>query len=238
MKFIIIATQRSGTILLTTFLNSHPDLNVYAEESLKFANNLPHNYGANLKYNQLNIKVDLSRFKVIQLIWKNLRNLAISRIINKNKKKFKRPAHIYPSSKLEDAQILISDTNRRRDEFINRLPESIESRVSKEPILIDVEALDREMMHVSQEVVLWNNKLKDQALTIYYEDMCSDQEISEMPIEVSNKICNFLNIKTSRLTSKLKKVNSSNYEEFIVNYKEIRNINDELCSTYLSAISK
>ena len=53
MKFLIIGTQRSGTMLLTTFLNSHPDLNVYTEESLAFANTMPSNYGANFKYNQL-----------------------------------------------------------------------------------------------------------------------------------------------------------------------------------------
>ena len=50
MKFIIYGYMRSGTTMLTTMLNSHPQLKCYAEESVNVLPSLNNNEGINVKY--------------------------------------------------------------------------------------------------------------------------------------------------------------------------------------------
>ena len=98
MKFVITAFQRSGTMMLSSFLNSHPDLTVYGEGKFSTLSKIKNGEGINLKYSQFEAeKIDevLKDFKIIHLIRKNLFNLALSNVINLNKEKYKKPHHYF-----------------------------------------------------------------------------------------------------------------------------------------------
>ena len=101
MKFIIYAWMRSGTTMLTTMLNSHPDLHCFAEESATVLPTLNANQGINIKYPHLQDKEIIKlaeNYKIIHVIRTNLLNLAISNYINDHKEQTKTPtAHIFKS---------------------------------------------------------------------------------------------------------------------------------------------
>jgi len=240
MKFLIIATARSGTTLLTTFLHSHPDLTCYAEEGLDFINNLKNNEGANIKYGRLRDFSHLSKssdFKLIHLIRKDLLYLALSKVINKYKKKLGKPSHIYPGKELKDLGFSISDSYPNRDILINSLAKSARLTTRDNVIYIPILELFWKMLLTTQEVIKWNKKLKGRALTIFYEDITNNNNVNIMPQDIADKICDYIEVKRAQLKTPMKKVNPRNYEDYISNWNQIKNLGKGLRNYYEKRVS-
>ena len=225
MKFLIIATQRSGTIMLTAFLNSHPKLKCYAEEGSNFLKKLKENEGSNLKYNQICSDTPLKDFKILHLVRGNLFALSLSKVINQHKKRYGRPDHVFKSTKVEDLEFPISDDLPKKETFLSSLSSYTKSSYSnKKSITINPWALRWKMLISYCQVTRWLKKLKKyNTLTLRYEDITKGEEVSTMPQEIADKICDFLGVEKQKLTTSMGKVNPKNYEEYIANWNVIRN---------------
>lgn len=234
MKFIILAKQRSGTTLLTNYLNSHPELRCYQEfyfmenevlqaylggdydkreDYFKLFQSLPENNGFNLKYNQISDqKLDRYRekkmkpeIKFIHLIRLNIFEHAISSWINDHKG---------ISGRLH----ALSKENKDKFDYSKKFK-------------ISVKVLNRIMKEIYEDTNKWYLKLKDDenTLILFYEDIIDLNQkdwTSEMPEESSKKVCDFLKVEDRPLTAQLKKVNSPNYGDYILNWREIKELKD------------
>ncbi|MFC1662950.1 hypothetical protein ACFL04_02150 [Patescibacteria group bacterium] len=238
MKFIIIGIQRSGTIMLTAFLNSHPQLTCYAEEGAQFLEELKDNEGSNLKYNHILPNTPLQNYKILHLIRKDLFALSLSKVINKHQSKYGRPAHIFNRSKAEDLEFPISSNYPKRKLLLSTLPQSAKSRnKQKSPVKINPWEIRWEMLKNYYQVTRWNEKLKKyDPLVINYEDITQGGEVNVMPQPIADNVCDFLGVKHCQLTTSMKKVNPKNYEDYIVNWKKISKIGGSITKKYQNKI--
>jgi len=206
MAIIILGRQRTGTTLLSSFLNSHPDLNIEGEilhptrvkagglTVLRNMNN--EKWGFNLKYNHTGewIFSNMKYFKVIHVIRKDLLMMAISSIINTNKKQYKRPS-----------ETLVP--------------------LRKEKWIFDVDKVRMAMNKNRKYMKRWLEKvptLCPNFYTIYYEDFTSEGD-SVKKFE-SSELCSFLKIPEFVFTTKQVKVNATSIKDIAINYKELLNL--------------
>lgn len=239
MKFLIIATQRTGTTLLTTLLNSHPQITCYAEEGIDFISRLEDNQGSNLKYNQIPSNYDLGEYKIIHLIRKDLLALSLSKVINKHKKKYGRPSHAFEVLNTKDLEYPIYNKTPKISHFLRTLSSYTKSAYNDtDPISISRLELSWEMISSYLKVKKWTKKLKNyDTLTVYYEEITNGKEVNKMPQKTSDKICSFLKVKKYPLKTSMKKVNPPNYEKYIINWNSIKNLLPQVRKRYKKAIS-
>lgn len=239
MKFLIVATQRSGTIMLTAFLNSHPELKCYAEEGTSFLAKLKNNEGSNLKYNQITDDTDLKDFKILHLVRKDLQALSLSKVINKHKKRYGRPDHIFKSTKKEDLEFPMSDSLPKKEKFLSALSSYTKSSYSgKNEITISPFELFRKMYSSYRQVSKWLKTLKKyDTMTISYEDITKGGEVNVVPQGIADEICEFLGVEKRELTTSMQKVNPKNYEEYILNWNIIKKVGQGLIQKHKEKIS-
>ena len=77
-----------------------------------------------------------------------------------------------------------------------------------------------------QVEVLGNHK---NLLTLTYEELTDgDKDIKNLNNDISNKICEFLNVDVEDMYSTTMKVNSSKYEKYISNWDDLKQLKDML----------
>jgi hypothetical protein len=241
MKFLIIATQRSGTIMLTAFLNSHPQLKCYAEEGADFLINLKDNEGSNLKYNHVRPETKLQDFKILHLVRKDIFALALSKVINQHKDKYGRPDHVFKSTKAEDLEFPMSDNLPKKEKFLSSLSAYTKSSYQdKGLITISPWELRKKMLYSYYQVTRWIKKLKTyDTLTIFYEDITQGgEETNTMPQNIADQICDFLGVEKHQLTTGMGKVNPKNHEDYIANWKKISQTGSWLLKRYQNKIKR
>lgn len=182
--FIILTNQRSGSHLLNTILDSHPELSCYGEIELhknKRLEELGENEGAVYHYDQYlrlpQPKKNLIRnAKIINLVRNNLNNVARSGIIlGKYKEKLGAKAHYH-----EDAVI-------RHPEF------------PKEEIDIAKNYVLEKRRKALNE--LWDCEM----FTLSYEMLTKDETLSLLPKEQSAPLFRYLGVEPVDIKIDLKK---------------------------------
>ncbi len=212
MKWVILATQRSGTVFLTSLINNHKHLKCYNEYKFlnnklknhnEYYNNMSNNTGFNLKYNHVTVN-NIKDLNVIHLIRKNVFKSSISQWINTHKKITKRESHSFKGNNIYDIKFSIP---------YNDLVFIIRNRIL--------------------EIKKWINYSKkfNNCLTIFYEDLI-DKKLSNRKKTIMNKntqekICNFLNVKSQTMSSSMKKLNPTDYENYILNWNELKKLKEK-----------
>lgn len=235
MKFIIYGYMRSGTTMLTTMLNSHSKLKCYAEESVDTLPSLNNNEGINVKYPHLKygeIKNYLNDYKIIHLIRLNVFNTAISNYINDNKERTKTPtAHIFSTDKLEDDNLYYLT---KEDKHNRQFPQAnVESHkdIDRDKIFVDKRYVEENMKNIHSQIqhqmdVLGNHT---NLLTLTYEDLSGgDKNVEDLNSDISKNICKFLDVDFEDMYSTTIKVNNSNYEKYISNWDNLKQLKDML----------
>ncbi len=251
MKFLLLSTQRSGSHLLRKYLGSHPQLE--CEDEIEFnkqiaikalkenikgfkglyldgkhksfllkydkdfplgvLDHLPENSGFLVQYNQLDPQINLSGVNVIHLIRKNLLERAISVYINKYQLWGSKVDHLTKGNQFQ------ADFSRR-------------FKVSRWEI-------KRTIADTKEQILFWDAKLRKEGancLTIDYDDIFSDRSLTreweeneqpvKMPEAVAEKMCRFLGVECHEMTSPLKRVNTPNYQDYIINWKRIERLRE------------
>lgn len=213
MKVIIFSTYRTGSMMLLSFLDSCLQIKSYGEKSSKFLNKMSDYSMVSIKYDFWKQKTlpDIRQYKIIHLIRKDLLKLTLSNIMNDNKGNYKRPGHIFTAQEKR----------------------SLTSKNFK--ITINPNLLLSKMEFLGLEVISWYKKLQAISIPLYYEDLTEDKDIHIMPKPITVKILKFIGIRYQKLITGLYKVND-NYESYIENWDEIKNIGIEYRQAYLTAI--
>ena len=204
MAIIIFGRQRSGTTLLTSFLNSHPELKIEGEilhptrqvrgAGAKVINNISNQYwGFNLKYNHVSnwITSNFSKFKIVHVLRRDLLSMAISSIINTNKPKYKKP----------------SETKEK---------------IKTQKYYFDIEKVKNVMTQNKKLVSRWVKNLSEcyeNVYPVFYEDFTKGG--TDVKTWSSLKLCNFLEIIDVDFETDCVKVNPTNVEEIAINYEEL-----------------
>ena len=224
MKFIIYGYMRSGTTMLTTMLNSHPELKCYAEESVNVLPTLNNNEGINVKYPHLKpgqICDYLDDYKIIHLIRTNVFHTAISNYINDNKEATKTPtAHIF--SKNENLYYLTKQD--KHDRQLSKANKESHKNIDSDKIHVDVNYVMSSMQQIHQQVTSQLNMLSNHknVLTLTYEELTSDDnDVKNLDISLCDTICKFLNVKSHNMYATTMKVNNSQYEKYISNWEDL-----------------
>jgi hypothetical protein len=84
---------------------------------------------------------------------------------------------------------------------------------------------------------MWRERLKEEranCLTVYYEDLFDERSLTKkweanegavvMPREAAQNISNFLGVEYQDLHSYLKRVNTPDYHNYILNWEEIKDL--------------
>lgn len=197
MKFIIVANPRSGTHLLGTFLNSHPELKCYDElftfdhpkrqlvlpyKKIKNIQDIEDGEGFIVMYRQIiNLGEIVRGFKVIHLI-RDLRKNAISYYISYHRIKLglgieAKPHYHYWEKKPDMKDLKISEAS------IGRMARRIKGRRKIA------------MSHINCPV-----------LEVSYEYLCQNKSVPSLSEEKAKPICDFLGVRPMKLTTSLVKV--------------------------------
>lgn len=226
MKFIIYGYMRSGTTMLTTMLNSHSKLKCYAEESVNVLPSLNNNEGINVKYPHLKqgeILNYVNNYKIIHLIRTNVFNTAISNYINDNKQLTKTPtAHIF--SKNENLHYLTKqDKHDKQVPFANK---KHHKNIEIDKIFVDVNYVRSNMQYIHNQITTQLNLLMNYSnvLTLTYEELTSDNDVTNLDENICKTICNFLDIEYENMYPTTMKVNDSNYEKYILNWNDLKDL--------------
>jgi len=251
MKFLIISRARSGSHMLSSMLDSHPDLTCFGEAmDIPWLDRLQEGQGAMIKYNHVHDQALLtadSPFRLIHLVRKDLLELAISNLLLKHAVKTggKLPYHKVHT---DAGDLLIWDCDRkgkpckgektpgvlRVERTKNRYKYTTEKQEDFPIELLTPVSLSSLMSRLSDEILPWHQFLKDKALTVFYEDIVgSSRETSVMPESVSRRICKYLGVAQHAMTTPFKKVNK--YEQRVLPRK-IRHLNLQLRNQYLNAL--
>lgn len=224
MKFIIYGYMRSGTTMLTTMLNSHPQLKCYAEESVDVLPTINHNEGINVKYPHLKPKEILNYlddYKIIHLIRENVFHTAISNYINDNKEFTKTPtAHIF--TKNENLYYITKQD--KHDRQLPKANKKFHKNIDVDKIYVDVKYVRNNMINIHKLVQNQLNilGLHPNVLTLTYEELTeNNKDVKILNENLSNRICKFLGVDIKKMHSTTMKVNDSKYEKYISNWEEL-----------------
>jgi len=208
MAIIIFGRQRSGTTLLTSFLNSHPELKIEGEilhptrqagGNGRIINNISNQYwGFNLKYNHVSnwITSNFSKFKIVHVLRRDLLSMAISSIINTNKPKYKKP----------------SETKEK---------------IKTQKYYFDIEKVKNVMTQNKKLVSRWVKNLSEcyeNVYPVFYEDFTKGG--TDVKAWESSALCNFLGVDNLKFTTDQIKVNSKNLKDIVINWEELETIKD------------
>lgn len=219
--------MRSGATMLTTMLNSHPQLKCYAEESVNVLPTLNDKEGINVKYPHLQpgkIKDYADQYKIIHLIRTNVFHTAISNFINDNKELTKTPtAHIFSENK----DLYYLTNQEKHDKQVPKANRRYHKDIEKDKIYVDVNFVMKSMQYIHQQVNDQLDILRDHTnvLTLTYEELTSnDTDIKKLDTSFSNKICNFLEVEPYEMYTSTMKVNNSKYEKYVSNWDELKQL--------------
>jgi LPS sulfotransferase NodH len=206
--FIIIASKRTGTTMLSRALNMHPDLTIMGEIfKHKYTNySNPTNlvrkwvdkptFGWNLKYGQA--RPTITEYlkpptQIIHLIRNDLLALSLSQKMARNRKFY-------------------------------MVPNSSEITVDVKSFAFDPGTIAHAIKSNHMQIKGWEDRIKDngyRAITIYYEHITHSKTIKIIPKHIAQLILAFIGVEYKKLSTKLVKLNPRP-EDFVKNYDELR----------------
>lgn len=218
-KFILFASGRTGSTLLTNLLNSHPFITCDYEILLKFLENIYQSplfpetyiksqaiksssafYGCDLKYYQLNkmrLPINICPEKIMLNLYESGWKIIYLKRVNILKSSF--------------SNIIA----HKRQQWHN----TSDKPFKKIKIFIDYDELlklikDREEVMIEEENIM--KKIPHLPL-IYEEDLLNSKQHQI----IGDKVCQYLDLESHILKSQYKKVSADNLTEEIQNYEEI-----------------
>ena len=221
--------MRSGTTMLTTMLNSHPNLKCYAEESADVLPTLNENEGINIKYPHLapgEITSLADSYKIIHLVRTNVFQTAISNYINDNKAQTKTPtAHIF--SKNENLYYITKQD--KHDRQIPKANRQSHKNIETDKIIVDYnyvkDAMYRIHNNINKQIEYLNGH--PNVLTLTYEDLTSNgNDITTLDSDISTQLCDFLGVTRYDMYCTTMKVNDNRYEKYIANWEELQSLRE------------
>lgn len=220
MSFAVIGYQRTGTIMLTTALNSHPQIlcegvlrsneakagvdnehnNIFKivkkkynekKKEKEFISNLLKGkdlstvkiWGYNTKYTILNIndyKNMLKNIQIIHILRNNLFENSLSVVTNASKERFNVPAHDFDDIEVKK-EFVLSDS--------------------------DIHKIIKRGKIITNSLKRWKNIFKSHRnyIELSYEDLTSGNNISKLPEQHSDILCDFLGVDILPLSVKIYK---------------------------------
>jgi tetratricopeptide (TPR) repeat protein len=244
-KFVLVATQRSGTVFFESVINSHPHIYCYPEILLSLSYqqewNFYHFWLEKVKQDESNIThpAMLRNFELyLNHIFNNVPGKKAIGIDIKYDQ-FPQILNIFYTLKKNDVKIIhlvrknvlktyISSVLNWNKRSLNRLAHSTKEVPSVKVKIKLGNYLVQELERRKNEIAHYRNffhKNKFKCLEINYEDFFdnSNSESSTIVSPVLNQIYEFLCIKEKRydLTTDLKKTNPNKLAELIENYDEV-----------------
>ncbi len=243
-KFILLATQRSGTGFLSSLLTSHPEIHVYPElllwQDFMEKDNYFHFWRKKVKKSAVNItppgqKQVLSEFfdttfkkkKNCKIVGMNIKydQLAIipdqMHILNR---KFNKVIHLIRKNSLKT---LISTILNIRKEQLGRKSHSTEKYAPHKITLPIDQRLLNDLAIIKRSITenrnRFKNLFKDNYLEIYYEDFFDPNSLDSGKINsgVLKRIYDFFAIDYNfNLKTDLIKTNPDNLQDLLNNYSE------------------
>lgn len=223
IKFAIITQQRSGSNLLRSFLNQHPDIYCYGE-MFSPSGTVKDNF---FKDKDLIVKI---------AFYHKEQNKNIEDYLN----------YLFSSAKKYNAVGIDLKYNQINDEVLNYLLKNdikiihlirkdilatwlsdylVDGRrKNKLPRRIDPKQLKRQMRFTLHSINKYKKQNFKDYLTLSYKEMTDNKNINELPKELTKKILDFLKVDYRKLKSKRMKKNKWDYENMIINYEELKRI--------------
>lgn len=210
-KFIILSRSRSGTNLLLSLLNSHPNIRVDDEifqntGKIDFRERLQHVFSKQPYY------VKARGFKIFyyhpldeqnDALWDTLINMKDLHVVHLVRKNVLRA--------IVSQKIALSDGI-----WLSEKPYDHETR-QKKKIVLDPESIDREI----KKTAMWKSRreanFKEHAvLNVFYEDLSENHD------EQFKIVCSFLNVEYKKPKTNLKKQNPEKLSDLIAGYEELK----------------
>ena len=210
MKFLIIGNRRTGSEMLATFMCSHPSgMWCFKEMAYDFVPKMVDNQGCILRYTELDKweNPNLQEYKLIHILRRNIVAHTVSDIITCCGW---RGAHRY-------------------GEYTEHYPAV--------KMTLDLDKFNRWGKKNVELTLKYFNMFKSTSLPIFYEDITNNITVKTMPQDIADKICDFLGIGRSALTTKMCKVNSMDYKNYITNYQDIENFNADWVVKYKEGVN-
>ena len=245
MSIIIYCHQRSGSQLLTTTLDSHPDIKIASEAQFlleqtpaeyfktrndkkkpQFTRNkmsvegwismLGPNEGCNVKYNQISNILSLSPEK--NKIIHLVRTNILNTVVSDLINKSKKRWGIEAHIYKEDNQTYKNSISEK--DYRARYPEKIN---------IPTQIVKSHYNKIKNNIMLNHAALleySENVLTVHYEDLLgnSNQVEDHLNPEAISKICNFLEISNKHILTVGTKKTGKNLKKFVENYKDLQHL--------------
>jgi ribosomal protein L22 len=223
IKFAIITQQRSGSNLLRSFLNQHPDIYCYGE-MFSPSGTVKDNF-----------------FKDKDLI---VKRAFYHKEQNKNIEDYL--SHLFNSAKKYNAVGIDLKYNQMNDEIVSYLVDkSVRvihlirrdllatwlsdylvdgKRHEKLPRKIDPKKIKKQMRFTKHSINKYRNIGFKKYLSFSYEEMTNDKNINKLPKKLEKQILDFVGVDYLELESKVIEKNKWDYENMIINYEELKRI--------------
>ncbi len=261
-KFIIAATQRSGTTFFRYVLNQHPDLHIFDELFLddldnkigfyqfwqkKIADdprNLTYNYAFEILRTYLdNLTADQSAYKAVGIDIKYNQYFIIPWQMNLLARMGFKIIHVIRRNILKT---LISDQLNKQAEQLGRNSHGTQSVNHVKVKLPADQSIINELERRRNEIFEFRRHFTPfDYLELYYEDFFSDENFSSETLApaVIKRVCSFLGVSVpdTDLVTGLKKTNPDDLRDLISNYDELHVFLDRhgwggLCNNQLAEV--
>ncbi|PWD97762.1 sulfotransferase family protein [Marinilabilia rubra] len=221
-KFLIFGQGRSGSTLLVSLLNSHPNIKCEGE----ILNNATNFRKGNILFPKLFLRGKLAMYgnkfsygykvKVYQLEeQKKIHN--ISQFLNKQQNNGWKIIFLQRKNVFDHAMSNIMAETTKRYHSYNNLNDYQAPKIKVNINDLDEKIHFRHHYHKLENEILAN--LKGDYITVTYED---DLLIPEKHQKTASKIFNYLNLEDADVATHLKKINSKKWDELIENYQEVK----------------
>lgn len=210
-RFVVLSRSRTGSNMLISLLNSHPNINVEGEIFGRL-NGQNYNKVLSVAFGKQSRHIKAKGFKIFYYhpiddpesnIWNDLVNMDELHVIHLKRRNILRTLI---SRKLAATSDVWQTTNS-----------SAKSVVDSKQVFFTVE----ELVEGFEETRQWEKNGEEMfkghnVLSIYYEDLVDDAESS------FNELSNFLDVDYIKLETNLKKQNPEKIFDLISNYEELR----------------
>ncbi len=236
-KFIMVATQRTGTNLLVNLLRSHSNIVCYTElfkennrplwcfnridsETLTLSKKYPVPYLQHFFFRNYDNNVKAVGFK---LMYNQLPAHKAKQVIHMLDKEKDVLVHVKRKNKLKTfTSMKLMEVNKKSVQLIDE--ENIASFLHKKPdspyissIYISASEWRQYIKKVQQQEQRFDRWIQDyHYLTVYYEDLENDY------ITEANKVIDALQLPSEELTCLNKKLNTLPLSQTIINYAELK----------------
>jgi len=224
--------------MLSSMINSHPDLKCLGERRWSFRYSLKDGEGYNIKYFKVRGKtdkegyLDFEDFKPVHLMRRSLLNLALSGLL---KKDFNLPSHNLSSNRKELLGMYTLTAKHKNSLREKELREKHGGKIS--PSRLNPRRVRQRMVVLGNKVLKFADVFREPPLDLFYEDICGEGEAHELHEDIGQEICDYLGVDYHPMSTPMKKTISS-YQDTVVNYDELVKRTKDLSERHVKALDQ